>query len=251
MSEEMVVYEAHEMQASKSKNGYAISVPGAGNCSLVRGEDFGVIRGKDGKALTKQPTLFKSGAEKLCMAYGLFQHYTPETVIEDVENGFFMYRFRCDLVKLVNNIPYTIVSGYGSANTREKRTGSQSPYDGANSALKMAKKRALVDAAIVVSGGSSLFSQDIENEDFMAQADAYKKSKNPNAAITPQQVKYFYTVASANGVLPPEAKAFLASYQIKSAKDIPSGLFDEICEQISHLHDTAPVEVTDFKEVDK
>lgn len=50
---------------------YTISVFGGPPSTLRRGVDFGMIRRKDGSAQTKHPTLFKSGAEKVAVAYGL------------------------------------------------------------------------------------------------------------------------------------------------------------------------------------
>ena len=66
----------------------------------------------------------------------------------------------------INAKPEEIIftSGYGSANTREKRNGFNGAFDSANSTLKMAQKRALVSAAISICGGSDLFTQDIEDE---------------------------------------------------------------------------------------
>ena len=76
---------------------YAISVYGCAPATLKRGVDFGMIRKKNGDAMTKNPTLFKSGAEKVAVAYGLCQRYTVESKIEDVENGFFYFCVRCEI----------------------------------------------------------------------------------------------------------------------------------------------------------
>ena len=127
---------------------YTICAPDGAPATLKRGIDFGMIRKKNGDAMTKNPTLFKSGAEKVAVAYGLCQRYTLESKLEDIEHGFFYFLVRCDLIKINDGKEYIITSAYGSGNTREGRTGSQSPYDGANSAIKMAQKRALVSAAL-------------------------------------------------------------------------------------------------------
>ena len=80
---------------------YQISVFGCPPTTLRRGVDFGMVRKKNGDPMTKQPTLFKSGAEKVAVAYGLCQRYTIESKIEAPENGFFYFCVRCDLVKIV------------------------------------------------------------------------------------------------------------------------------------------------------
>ena len=55
---------------------YTICAPNGIPATLKRGTDFGMIRKKNGDAMTKNPTLFKSGAEKVAVAYGLCQRYT-------------------------------------------------------------------------------------------------------------------------------------------------------------------------------
>lgn len=188
---------------------------------LDRDVDFGVIPG------TKSPSLLKPGAEKIVWNYGLETRYELEKAIEDYENGFFFYRFRCELWK--NGIHIT--DGYGSSNSRERKNGSASGFDVANTALKIAKKRALVDAAILVGQLSGMFTQDIENEVFTSKADAYT-TKDPNAKITAAQRTYFYAVASSNGYTKTEAKEFLAKYGYKSAADITAGALDSLCEAL-------------------
>lgn len=210
----------------KRTGNYLIGLPGCGQKKLVRGVDFGAIRKKDGTAMTKHPTLFKAGAEKVAMAYGLCQRYVMESKIEDHEKGFFFYAVRCDLVKIVNGKEYVITSSYGSGNTREGRTGSQSPYDGANSALKMAQKRALVSAALSLGCMSDCFTQDIESD--TEDAGVYFTGKDPGAPITARQITFFYAATGRRGMTKQEAKAFLAKHGYQSAKEIKSGGFDAL-----------------------
>lgn len=205
---------------------YEISVFGCPPATLRRGVDFGMIRKKNGDPMTKHPTLFKSGAEKVAVAYGLCQRYTIESKIEDPVNGFFYFCVRCDLVKIFHGTEYVMTSSYGSGNTREGRTGSQSPYDGANSALKMAQKRALVSAALSLGCMSDCFTQDIEGD--VEEAGVYFGNADPNAPITARQITFFYAAAGRRGLTKSEAKAFLAQHGYKSAKEIPSGAFDAL-----------------------
>ena len=185
-----------------------------------------MVRKKNGDPMTKQPTLFKSGAEKVAVAYGLCQRYTIESKIEAPENGFFYFCVRCDIVKMVSGLEFVITSSYGSGNTREGRTGTQSPYDGANSALKMAQKRALVSAALSLGCMSDCFTQDIESD--TEDAGVYFGNGDPNAPITGRQINFFYAAAGRRGLTKSEAKAFLAKHGYKSAKEIPSGAFDDL-----------------------
>lgn len=189
--------------------------------TLDRDVDFGVVPG------TKTPSLLKPGAEKIIWQYGLETRYILENCIEDWENGFFFYRFRCELWKSGVHI----TDGYGSSNTRERKNGSASGFDTANTALKIAKKRAMVDAAILVGQLSGMFTQDIENEVFTKKADAFSQ-KDPNAKISSQQRSYFYAVASSNGWTKTEAKKFLEENGYKSAADITVGALDALCEKL-------------------
>lgn len=222
---EMVVYEAQAPAiVARSKN-YAITV---GGCSqtLKRNIDFGVI------PKTKKPSLFKSGAEKICMAYGLLQHYEIESKIEQIgKDAFFYYAVKCSLVKIgPDGKEYVFTSGFGSANTLEKRNGyNSSAYDGANSALKMAQKRALVSAAISISGVSDMFSQDVENEDFMSKAEVMINPDSPDSPISKNQIMRIYAIAGDAGLSKDQTKQKLAALGFASTKEIKQKDYDRVC----------------------
>ena len=65
MSEQVAIYSAELALAKTSGDGYIVTAPTGVKQKLERDVDFGVIPG------TKQPSLMKAGAEKICMAYGL------------------------------------------------------------------------------------------------------------------------------------------------------------------------------------
>ena len=182
---------------------YTICAPDGVPATLKRGIDFGMIRKKNGDAMTKNPTLFKSGAEKVV---------------------------RCDLIKIYDGKEYVITSAYGSGNTREGRTGSQSPYDGANSAIKMAQKRALVSAALSLGCVSDMFTQDIESD--TEDGEVYLKSKDPEAPITAAQVKFFYSACSRHGLTKQEAKTLLKAHGYDSASKVLSKDFDALLDAL-------------------
>ena len=214
---------------------YTICAPDGAPAVLKRGIDFGMIRKKNGDAMTKNPTLFKSGAEKVAVAYGLCQRYTLESKLEDIEHGFFYFLVRCDLIKIYDGKEYVITSAYGSGNTREGRTGSQSPYDGANSAVKMAQKRALVSAALSLGCVSDMFTQDIESD--TEDGEVYFKSKDPEAPITANQIKFFYKVCSNHGLTKGEAKALLKNHGYDSASKVLSKDFDALLDALEPKED--------------
>ena len=72
MQTELIPYSYEQSALTVSRiphtQDYAISVYGCAPATLKRGVDFGMIRKKNGDAMTKNPTLFKSGAEKVAYA---------------------------------------------------------------------------------------------------------------------------------------------------------------------------------------
>jgi hypothetical protein len=159
--------------------------------SLKEGHDYGVIPG------TKKPTLFKPGAEKITSLCGVAPQYEIIDSSTDWGKGLFEYTIRCSLVSVASGT--LIDSGIGECNsfeskyryrwlwdnelpeygvdpqepghrTRTTKSGktqwrieNEDPADLRNTILKMAKKRALVDAALSIGSLSELFTQDIED----------------------------------------------------------------------------------------
>ena len=223
--EELTIYEAERAIARSTGVNYKIKSPGGGYVTLKRDVDFGVIPG------TKSPSLYKSGAEKVCMAYGLLQHYTTESKIEqyDSKGCFFYYLVKCELVKIANDgKEYIFTTGYGSANTAERRNGKNANTpDAINACVKMAQKRAMVAAALSISGLSDLFTQDIEDEKFMNSAkDTLLKDDDP---ITNAQLVRLFAIAGKNGFKKPDVEEKIHAAGFKSAKDIKQKDYNEVC----------------------
>lgn len=221
MSENLTIYEAGQTLSKAKGENYVVTAPFTGKQTILKRDvDFGVIPG------TKQPSLFKAGAQKIANTFGLLQHFEVESSVEDTQTPVFFYRVRCDLVKIAQDgTEYIFTTGHGSANTMEKRNGRNSPWDAANATLKMAEKRALTAAVLSVSGLSDLFSQDLENEDFMNQE---VKVDSPDETITSKQRKYLFTIASSNGLNTEQAKAIIAEYGYASATEVLKKDFDNI-----------------------
>ena len=157
--------------------------------TLRKDHDYGIISG------TSKPTLLKPGAEKILMLFGLTSEYTFLSSTEDYDRGFFAYTVKCILTKNGQKI----TEGVGQCNTyegkyrwrwvteknlpdgidpstlqsrtkngkygeyKEYRTENDDPYTLANTVLKMAKKRAQVDAVLTVASLSEVFTQDLED----------------------------------------------------------------------------------------
>jgi hypothetical protein len=175
---------------------------------LKEGEDYGTIPG------TPKPTLYKSGADKLCELYGLADIYDIKGTI-DWDKGLFDYEVCCKL----HRGERLIATGWGSCSSWESRyrwreeplkcpnchkpniikgraeygggwicwakkggCGAKFPeqevritsqpqgkipnpdiVDLKNTILKMAKKRAKIDATLAATRSSGLFTQDMED----------------------------------------------------------------------------------------
>lgn len=154
--------------------------------TLKQGHDYDTIPG------TQKPTLLKPGAEKILMLMGLTSEYEIVEKVEDYEKEVFAYTIRCILSKG----DYKIAEGLGSCNSKEDkyrwrwvkeediplgedkdmlksrttnwgatqyRIENDEVCSQANTILKMAKKRAQVDATLTVAALSEIFTQDIED----------------------------------------------------------------------------------------
>ncbi len=139
--------------------------------ALVEGIDYGRIHmaGKDkcvyarsGQAELCQtpghwsgPSLFKTGAEKICGMLGITVHFPK---LDDYEraalDGLSLRQIilRCELR---DGQGHTVAEGVGARNL-------QQDYGDLNKSLKMAEKSALIDATLRLAGLSEVFAQDLE-----------------------------------------------------------------------------------------
>lgn len=169
--------------------------------TLKQGHDFGEVPG------TSKPTLLKPGGEKICMLFGLNPEYEFLQSTEDYDKEFFSYNIRCTLFR--NGQP--VAQGVGSCNSKEKKyrfinvDTIPEGYMGAsteitdsygrkkykinnpdicslvNTILKMAKKRAFIDAVLQVASLSEVFTQDLEDMGDLIQ------QENENSTMTLEQ----------------------------------------------------------------
>lgn len=121
---------------------------------LIAGVDYGIIPN------CKKPTLLKSGAEKILNYLGLIARTEVTNRVEDYNVGFFSYEAK---VYLIDYNGVVKGEGIGITNTKEGKYAKTNGYAVQNTVLKMAKKRALVDAALNVGNLSARFTQDVED----------------------------------------------------------------------------------------
>ena len=232
--ESLVVPEAASIVSRRGN--YEISTPRGISRTLVRDVDFGSPKKKDGEPVFPKPILYKAGAEKIIRDYNLMDRYAVESCLEDAENGYFYYRVKCSLVAFnpATGQEAVFTEGYGCANTRESKTGNQSGFDGANSALKKAKKRAMVDAAVSLGALSSMFTADLEDTAFMRGADEITKL-GPDDAITTKQRRRIFAIADQHGMTQEQAKTWLTAQGFASTKDIKQRDYDHLCDMLETM----------------
>lgn len=137
---------------------------------LVAGTDYGVI------PRCSKPSLLKSGAEKVLNYLGLIARTVVTNRMEDYTAGFFSYEVKVYLVDYSG-----VVKGEGIANcnTKEPKYAKNNGFASMNTVLKMARKRALVDAALNVGNLSAKFTQDMEDMKDANMEPDNKAGKNP------------------------------------------------------------------------
>lgn len=159
--------------------------------TLIKGMDYGVIPG------TQKPTLLKPGAEKLAKIHGLADEYEILEKIEDWDKPFFHYLLKCRLRHMQSGV--IVSEGTGSCNSKENkyrwrwvkekeipnnldpadllsktmrgqygeytqyRVENDDIFTQVNTLLKMAQKRAMVNAVLSACRLSAVFTQDMED----------------------------------------------------------------------------------------
>lgn len=139
--------------------------------------DYGYPAGK--RSQIQKPSLYKSGAEKLTRLFNLVPEFE---IIQSIErDDFIMYKFRC---RLKTQKGIVIGDGFGACNSKEKAGWDKNPWQFQNNILKMAKKRAHVDAVLTGVGASNVFTQDIEDMDEIPDNNPPKtRQSNGNSQI--------------------------------------------------------------------
>lgn len=191
--------------------------------TLHQGHDFGIIPGTD------KPTLLKPGAEKILMMMGLRSEFEIADSTRNFEKGFFQYQVRCKLLK--GDI--LITEGLGSCNTRERKYLKMDPYTMDNTVLKMAKKRAMVDAALLVASLSDVFTQDIEDIDLSGQQTGGKKYyTDQDGTISKAQAKRMFAISQGNADI---VRQVLQEYGYERSEEVKKTEYDAICSKVEEL----------------
>ncbi|TDT50919.1 hypothetical protein [Fonticella tunisiensis] len=191
--------------------------------NLKQNHDYGIIPGSN------KPTLLKPGAEKILMLLGLTSEYELIERVHDYEKGFFAFTIRAKLYRGQQ----LITEGVGHCNTREKKYRYHDPYTLANTCLKMAKKRALVDATLTVASLSDVFTQDLEDIDIASVEEDKSEAEDieDEETITRAQAKRLYAISNGNVDL---IKKVMERYGYKRSDEIKKIHYDKIAAEIEN-----------------
>ena len=221
MENNVIIYEAPKTEIQLKRNNYNVQI-GDYQCQLIRDVDFGKV------PKAKTPSLWKSGAEKILLGYGLYYDTIISDSYKDYKTGFFYYEVKAIAYDQQGRVVRT---GVGCCNTQEKSFGFAGAFDSANNALKKAKKRAVVDLALTLGSLSNAFTQDIEDDNNEQRANELMKDTDP---ITPKQTKRIFAIASNNEITIEKAKQLLNEWGFASTKDITQKDYDSVCERLEN-----------------
>jgi hypothetical protein len=138
---------------------------------MVEGQHHGTIPG------TKKPSLWKPGAELICVLFQLGTRYPKDAMRLERDNGHFLFTLTCELFHIPTG--RVVGEGVGAGSTMEYRFRIQTedrytdhgqpikakytPFDFYNTVLKISRKRSMVDAVLTACGASEIWTQDTED----------------------------------------------------------------------------------------
>jgi hypothetical protein len=247
---------------------------------MQNGQHYGVIPGAGNK-----PTLLKPGAEKLMLTF----HLSPDPIVEDLSTpDAHRYRVTC---RICNREGHYLGAGLGEASSNEEKYkwrvavcseefdetpedrkrkkwkkgyGNEAakainqirtePADIANTILKMAKKRAIVDATLTVTAASDIFTQDIEDmppemftrKDAVPEKPPLKEPAKKTETITPECVTTQVSGVESKTGTNPKTKKDYVIYGIKGDGDVVYKTFDQALADLARTAQEAgaPVKIT-------
>ncbi len=213
---------------------------------MVSGQDFGIIPG------CQKPSLFKSGAEKLCDVYGFSKHIEITNRTEDWDKGVFAYEAKATIIS--KRTGHVEAQGIGAANSLERKYAKQDGFTVQNTIIKMAKKRALIDAVLSATRSSGIFSQDLED----LKAESQEQRPNPthtvstqpvpapkrplqdsNEKATGEQLQRIYTLAKQLSLSPQKAKTMMKiQYRKEDSRELTREQAADFIEKLKTLQDS-------------
>lgn len=227
---------------------------------MQKDQHYGVIPGCGNK-----PTLLKAGAEKIATTFRLAAN--PDITIEANNDHEFTVTVKCNLTHIIAG--YFVGAGVGRCSSLEEKYNwkrafndiefsdtpedkkrikqtsrgpikqiKTNPADVANTILKMAKKRALVDAILTATAASDIFTQDIE--ELPQEQNDYELQELQEAGTKEEQVKAwepskkqvdrFWAIANSHGFEEKEVREILfKTCKTEHLHDLTKEQYDRLC----------------------
>jgi hypothetical protein len=195
--------------------------------NLVEGIDFGIIPTKKG---IPKKSLFKSGAERVCVLLGVIPTYPAFADYEQaaIQNQTFeQIIIRCEL--LLNGI--VVASGVGARAIKDD-------FGNLNKSLKMATKSAMILATLSLVGLSEIFTTDLMDDD--------KASPSVPEFITPAQCEQVEQLIASHKVDKTRFMGWLSKLSqsknlpaIAELNQLPVALFDNVIEKLPSFANSA------------
>ncbi|OPZ85627.1 MAG: hypothetical protein BWY74_03860 [Firmicutes bacterium ADurb.Bin419] len=167
---------------------------------MVPGIDYGIVPG------VNKPTLLKPGAEKLCDAFGFSKRIEVTNRLEDWYRGVFHYEVKVALICKRSGV--IEAEGIGCCNSKESAYKDQSSHDVVNTIIKMAKKRALIDAVLSATRSSDLFTQDVEEMEWLSNKGS-KVSSSSVMPVTRKQLSFIFSIVEQKQLPVEKVKALM------------------------------------------
>lgn len=146
-------------KSAKAKENPVLAVQ-TNNIEAIVAKHLKAGRDYDRLPNTTKPTLLKSGAEILSDVFGFRTTAKVINRIADYDKQFVLYEV---CVTVINSDGNIIAEGLGSCNSRERKYLKTDFASNLNTVLKIAKKRAFVDAILTATHASHIFTQDMED----------------------------------------------------------------------------------------
>ncbi|MCG2660958.1 MAG: hypothetical protein L6437_12025 [Kiritimatiellae bacterium] len=228
---------------------------------LIKGTHYGTVPGCGTKMV-----LLKPGADVLAMTFRLVPQFKVERT--NLDNGHREYDVTCSMHSPDGSL---LGQGVGSASSMEKkyryrknesgqRIENEDIADVMNTVLKIAKKRAHIDATLTVTGAADIFTQDLIDEDepkrppvamptetAQAPEQAVPPAGSTGAKISEPQVKRMLAKSHASNVTQEDLRLYLRGFGIEHFGGVPRALYDQVCNWIDNGGCESPEELTRIK----
>ena len=208
---------------------------------MKEGTHYGTIPG------TPKPSLWKAGAEVLCMTFRLAPMLDSQVVMDDLDSewpytatkrdgsivqgtsiGFFEVEATCTI-----HGPQGDVLSRCSArcNNREAKYRALSLFEIRNTILKMAEKRAFVSAVLMATGASDIFTQDLEDLPELVETRIQTKLEKPQPptqeTLSPKREAWLIRAAQEANLSDDAVERCLA-YLRSSESRVVKAFFDDL-----------------------